>query len=78
MENDLVSIIVPIYNLEKYIDKCIKSLISQTYRNIEIILVDDGSSDNSSNIIDRYARMDKRICVIHKKTREFQRSEILE
>lgn len=67
MENDLVSIIVPIYNLEKYIDKCIKSLISQTYRNIEKILVDDGSSDNSSNIIDRYKKMDKRICVIHKK-----------
>ena len=61
-----VSIIVPIYNVEKYINKCIKSLISQTYKNIEIMLVDDGTQDNSGKICDEWAKKDKRIKVIHK------------
>lgn len=62
-----VSIIVPIYNVEKYIHKCINSLINQTYKNLEIILVDDGSPDNCGYICDEYARRDSRIKVIHKK-----------
>lgn len=61
-----VSIIVPIYNIEKYLEKCIKSLIFQTYNNIEIILVDDGSTDKSAIICDEFASKDKRIEVIHK------------
>lgn len=64
--NNKVSIIVPIYNVEKYIDECIVSLIHQTYSNIEIILVDDGSPDNSGKICDDWAQKDKRIKVIHK------------
>lgn len=61
-----VSIVVPIYNREKFLDKCINSLISQTYKNIEIILVDDGSKDNSLSICKKYAENDNRIKFIHK------------
>ncbi|MBQ8534727.1 MAG: glycosyltransferase [Bacilli bacterium] len=63
----LISIIVPVYNMEKYIDKCINSIINQTYKNIEIIIVDDGSTDKSSKIIDKYKKIDKRVKVYHKK-----------
>lgn len=65
--NDLISIIVPVYNVEKYLPKCIDSIISQTYSNLEIILVDDGSTDMSHQICDDYSKMDNRIKVIHKK-----------
>ncbi len=61
-----ISIIVPVYNVESYLPKCINSLINQTYKNIEIILVDDGSSDNSGHICDKFAKEDKRVKVIHK------------
>ena len=61
-----VSIVVPVYNREKFLNKCIDSLISQTYNNIEIILVDDGSKDNSLEICKKYERLDNRIKVIHK------------
>ena len=64
--NPLVSIIVPVYNVEKYIHQCIESLLSQSLQNIEIILVDDGSSDNCPEICDEYAQKDNRIRVIHK------------
>ncbi len=64
--NRLISVIVPVYNIEEYIDKCISSIIKQTYVNLEIILVDDGSTDNSGNICDAYASRDERIVVIHK------------
>lgn len=61
----LVSIIIPVYKVEKYIAACIESIIAQTYGNIEIILIDDGSPDNSGSICDEYAMKDKRIKVIH-------------
>lgn len=63
---ELISVIVPVYNVEKYIKKCIESIINQTYNNLEIILVDDGSTDKSGKICDEYAMVDKRISVIHK------------
>lgn len=65
--SDKVSIIVPIYNVEKYLPKCIESIINQTYKNLEIILVDDGSPDNCGAICDEYALKDNRIKVIHQK-----------
>lgn len=66
-EKPLISVIVPVYNVEKYINRCIDSIINQTYKNLEIILVDDGSPDNCGKICDEYALKDKRIKVIHKK-----------
>ena len=62
----MISIIVPVYNVEKYIRKCLDSIIGQTYTDLEIILVDDGSPDNSGAICDEYAKNDSRIKVIHK------------
>lgn len=62
----LVSIIIPIYNAEGYLDKCIDSIINQTYTNLEIILIDDGSTDDSGRICEEYSLKDKRIKVIHK------------
>ena len=67
MPNDLITIIIPIYNVEKYLEKCINSVLEQTYRNIEVILVDDGSPDNCGKICDEYKKKDSRIIVIHKK-----------
>ena len=65
MFEEKISIIVPIYNAEKYLTKCIESVLAQTYKNIELILVDDGSNDLSSEIIEEYAIKDKRIKTIH-------------
>ena len=65
-EEELISVIVPVYNVEKYLEKCIDSIINQTYQNLEIILVDDGSTDGSGKICDEYSRKDNRIKVIHK------------
>ena len=65
--DDLVSIVVPIYNVEPYLDRCITSITKQTYSNLEIILVDDGSPDNCPAICDAWAEKDLRIKVIHKK-----------
>lgn len=62
-----MSVIVPIYNVAPFLDKCISSIIRQTYKELEIILVDDGSTDTSGDICDMYAKKDTRICVIHKK-----------
>ncbi len=63
---ELVSVVVPIYNVENYLDRCITSIINQTYENLEIILVDDGSPDRCPQICDSYAQKDPRIKVIHK------------
>lgn len=64
--NDLISVIVPVYNVEKYLPQCINSILNQTITNLEIILVDDGSLDNSGKICDEFAKKDNRIIVIHK------------
>lgn len=65
MENMKISVIVPVYNVEQYLIRCIDSILSQTYKNIEILLIDDGSTDRSSDICDNYARKDSRVKVIH-------------
>lgn len=64
---ETISVIVPVYNAEKYLDRCVESIVAQTYKNLEIILVDDGSTDNSPAICDAWAKKDSRIRVIHKK-----------
>lgn len=66
-ENVKVSVIIPVFNTEKYLKKCLDSIILQTYSNLEIIIVDDGSTDNSGKIADEYAKKDSRIKVIHQK-----------
>ena len=65
MDNPIVSVIIPVYNTEKYLDKCISSVREQTYKNIEILLIDDGSKDKSGEICDRHGAEDDRIRVIH-------------
>lgn len=67
MEETLISVIVPVYNTEKYLGKCLDSIIHQTYPNLEIICVDDESSDRSGEILDEYAERDYRIKVLHRK-----------
>lgn len=69
MNDHLVSIIVPVYKVEDYLDVCIESIINQTYKNLEIILVDDGSPDNCPQMCDDWAKRDSRIRVIHKQNR---------
>ena len=65
-KNNLISVIVPVYNVEQYLDKCVQSIMNQTYHNLEIILVDDGSPDECPRMCDVYALRDSRIKVIHK------------
>ena len=64
--NEMISVIVPVYNVEKYLDRCVISIVNQSYKNLEIILVDDGSTDKSGYICDLWANKDNRIHVIHK------------
>lgn len=66
MQNKVVSIIVPVYKVEKYLNRCVGSIVKQTYKNLEIILVDDGSPDNCPKICDEWAKRDNRIRVFHK------------
>ena len=65
--NEKISVIVPIYKVEQVLKRCVDSILSQTYENLEIILVDDGSPDQCPAICDAYARQDARIKVVHKK-----------
>ena len=67
--NETISVVVPIYNGERYLDRCIQSIAGQTYANLEIILVNDGSQDSSAAICDAWAQKDPRIKVIHKPNR---------
>lgn len=67
MSFPLISVVVPIYNVENYLERCIKSIVNQTYKNLEIILVDDGSPDRCPDICDEWGKQDSRIKVIHKK-----------
>ena len=71
----LVSIIVPIYKVEKYLERCLESIVKQTYKNLEIILVDDGSPDKSPQICDEWAQKDKRVKVILMRVGFFQTDE---
>jgi len=64
--SDLISVVVPVYNVEQYLEKCVNSIINQTYKNLEIILVDDGATDSSGNMCDQLAKSDSRITVYHK------------
>ena len=66
MKSPLISIIIPIYNVEKFLSQCLDSILAQTHKNLEIVLVDDGSPDRSGEICDKYAKRDQRIRVIHK------------
>ena len=66
MSQALISVIIPVYKVEKYLDRCLESIVNQTYKNLEIILIDDGSPDNCPAICDEYAQKDSRIKVIHK------------
>ena len=63
--NDLISVIVPVYKVEKYLNRCVESIVNQTYKNLEIILVDDGSPDNCPQMCNEWAKKDERIKVIH-------------
>lgn len=72
--HDLISVIIPVYNTEKYIDQCIQSILAQTYTNWELLLIDDGSTDSSGAICDKYAELDNRIVVFHKENSGAQSS----
>ena len=65
----VLSVVVPVYNVEKYLDKCIESIVGQTYKNLEIILVNDGSTDRCKEICDIWKEKDARIKVLHKENR---------
>lgn len=69
MKNKLISIIVPVYNTSDYLEKCINSIINQTYKNIEIIIIDDGSTDNSADIIKRFIDIDERVVCYYQPNR---------
>ena len=66
-DKELISVIVPVYNVKPYLKKCFDSIVRQNYRNLEIILVDDGSTDGSGDLCEELARQDSRVRAIHKK-----------
>lgn len=69
MKDSLISVIIPVYNVENYLKECIESVCNQSYRNLQIILIDDGSNDNSGKICDQYRKLDTRIEVVHQENR---------
>ena len=75
MDREKISVIVPVYNVEDYLPRCVDSILTQTYQNLEIILVDDGATDGSGQICDEYAGKDPRIKVIQGKRRLEQRQK---
>ncbi len=77
-EKDKITVIIPVYNVENYLERCLKSILYNTYTNLEIICVNDGSTDNSKKILEDYSKRDKRVVVINKKTREFRQLEMQE
>ena len=76
MGKPLISVIVPVYMIDRYIGTCIESILNQTYQNLEIILVDDGGKDRCPEICDLYARKDSRINVIHKNNSNRKKSAL--
>lgn len=72
----MVSVIIPIYNVEKYLEECVESVLYQTYQDLEIILVDDGSPDGCGAICEEYAQKDKRVKVIHKEMVDYPMPEM--
>ena len=76
MNKKLVSVIIPVYNVEQYLGRCVNSVLNQSYTNLEIILVDDGSKDSSGILCDKIAKEDNRIIVIHKKMKDCHLHEI--
>lgn len=72
MDKELITVIVPVYNTELYLKRCVDSILNQTYKCLEILLVDDGSPDNSGVLCDEYADKDERIKVIHKKMVDYR------
>lgn len=76
-EKPLISVIVPVYKVEDYLDTCVKSILNQSYQNLEIILVDDGSPDSCPVLCDGWQKKDSRIKVIHKKMVDCLMQEIL-
>ena len=77
-EKDKITVIIPVYNVENYLERCLKSILYNTYTNLEIICVNDGSTDNSKKILESYSKRDKRVVVINKKTLEFRQLEMQE
>ena len=67
MSQSLISVIVPVYNVKEYLNTCVESILNQTHENLEVILVDDGSTDGSGEICDSYAKTDTRVQVLHTK-----------
>ena len=76
--NRYFSIVIPVYNVAGYVEKCLDSILAQTFEDYEVIVVDDGSTDETPSIIDGYTGKDDRITVIHKKTKAYPLPEIQE
>lgn len=76
--NPKISVIVPVYNVEKYLHRCIDSIFAQTFTGFELILIDDGSKDKSGEICDEYARKDKRVRVFIKRMEVLAQQEMLD
>ena len=75
MDRILISVIVPVYGAEKYLNKCVSSILAQTYEQLEIILVDDGSKDRSGAMCDEYAVRDRRVRVLHQENGGYERMD---